>query len=595
MKRRLFILALCMMLVTACFGCHSTAATTKSPAMPGENPKSKDTTWQQHTGRVKLTMASGVTYNKDTKSTALPPDWGEGPVSKRIMDLTGVQLILVKQSPAFSLDVMLASDEMTDLVCLQMEKDFYLLENKDRCYGLDELASSYCPDFWDDVDPLERLNNQALDGHIYTLRGGYNNSAVYSDERIPINPPWTMNIRTDKLEKLGAAMPTSVEELEALLYKAKDSGFTIPYRMVGPAETPLAGWMGVKRDLYWDAALKKVRTPLRDEEWLPYLKKMAQWYRDGLLILPDPKELAKGYLDKDQWLIDNAKDAFITALSQKRSYLGSVYFGSFFDATSEAGEEKPFPFALWTEPLTYQGEILLQAADQAIAEWDSTLGNGTRRYAGTFITRDCTNPERAILFLQFLKSDEGAMLTRWGIEKEQYTLDENALLVYNKDYQVDNKNLDDLSVNCDPARYKNGINYWRYVDNSWVSGVLDGSPVAYATNKNVLALRQMMIQAGIKYKKYLAKNKNPVFSFAWPDAGSPDDQKIKAIQARWEEGALAIITQSPDDAAVESAWDKLVVELTTMGLDAMEDNMTVRFTDALKRYQAAGYFTDIQP
>ena len=86
-----------------------------------------------------------------------------------------------------------------------------------------------------------------------------------------------------------------------------------------------------------------------------------------------------------------------------------------------------------------------------------------------------------------------------------------------------------------------------------------------------------------------------MFSFAWPNADSPDDQKIKAIQARWEEGALAIITQSPDDAAVESAWDKLVVELTTMGLDSMEDNMTVRFVDALKRYQAAGYFTDIQP
>ena len=46
-----------------------------------------------------------------------------------------------------------------------------------------------------------------------------------------------------------------------------------------------------------------------------------------------------------------------------------------------------------------------------------------------------------------------------------------------------------------------------------------------------------MIQAGISYKKYLAKNKNPVFSFAWPNADSPDDQKIKAIQARWEEGA----------------------------------------------------------
>ena len=31
------------------------------------------------------------------------------------------------------------------------------------------------------------------------------------------------------------------------------------------------------------------------------------------------------------------------------------------------------------------------------------------------------------------------------------------------------------------------------------------------------------------------------------------------------------------------------------GLDAMESAMTARFADALERYHAAGYFTDIQP
>jgi putative aldouronate transport system substrate-binding protein len=245
--------------------------------------------------------------------------------------------------------------------------------------------------------------------------------------------------------------------------------------------------------------------------------------------------------------------------------------------------------------LTYQGEVRLQAADQAIAEWDDSLGKGIERYAGTFITRGCSNPERAILFLQFLKSDEGAKLTRWGLEKEQYTLDENGLLVYNKDCQQSNKLLYDANVNEDAVGRNKGINYWNFVDNSWVAGILDGSPIAYVSNKKTLAMRQAVIQAGISYKKYLAKNKNPVFSFAWPNADSPDDQKIKAIQARWEEGALAIITQSTNDLDVEAAWDKLVVELTSMGLDAMEDNMTVRFVDALKRYQAAGYFTDIQP
>lgn len=580
MKKKFIILALCMMLVAASFGCHSTTAKTV-PRKPGDHLESKDATWQQHTDPVKLTMSSAITYAKKKPTDIDPPDWSDDPVSRRIMSLTGVQLVLEKQLPNFSLDVMLASDEMADLICLWSENEFYRLEDSNICYGLDELADSYCPDFWDDVDPLERLNNQAADGHIYTIRGGYNNTAVYDDERIPINPPWTMNIRTDKLEKLGASMPTSVEELEALLYRAKDSGIAAPYGMYGPAETPLAGWMGVKRDLYWDAASKKVRTSLRDDAWLPYFKMMAKWYRDGIVALP-PQEA-------------KIQDGFVTAIPQRRAYLGYYYFGSEFDNHPEANEDDPFPFALWTEPLTYQGEIQLQAADQAIAEFDSSLGKGTQRYAGTFITRGCSNPERAILFLQFLKSDEGAKLTRWGIEKEQYTLDQNGLLVYNKDCQISNKFLSDLNINEQSAGRENGINYWNFVDNSRVAGVLDGSPVAYLTNKKSLARRQALIQAGISYKKYLAKNKNPVFSFAWPDASSPDDQKIKAIQARWEEGALAIITQSPDDAAVESAWDKLVVELTTMGLDSMEDNMTVRFVDALKRYQTAGYFTDIQP
>ena len=605
MKKKFFILVLCLALIAACYGCRGTVASTKSPNTPGSGLQGKDATWQKHTDPIKLTMSSAITVRKDKptdinpsdggedpvsrpimvgkdKPTDIyPPDWGEDPVSRRILSLTGVQLVLEKQDPDFSLDVLLASGEMTDLICVQREADFYRLENHDVCYGLDELADSYCPDFWDDVDPLERLNNQAADGHIYTLRGGYNNTAVYDDERIPINPPWTMNIRTDKLEKLGASMPTSVEELEALLYRAKDSGIATPYGMYGPAETPLAGWMGVKRDLSWDSASKKVRTPLRDEAWLPYFKMMAKWYRDGIMALP-PQEA-------------KIQDGFVTAIRQINAYSGNYYFGTETDNHPEANEDNPFPFALWTEPLTYQGQIRLQAADQAIAEWDDSLGKGWRRYAGTFITRGCSNPERAILFLQFLKSDEGAKLTRWGLEKEHYTLDQNGLLVYNKDCQISNKDLIDMSIHEDVVGRNTGINYWNFVDNSWVAGVLDGSPVAYLTNKKALAMRQAVIQAGISYKKYLAKNKNPVFSFAWPNAGSPDDQKIKAIQARWEEAALAIITQSPDDAAVESAWDKLVTELTSMGLDAMEDNMTVRFVDALKRYQAAGYFTDIQP
>ena len=241
MKRKFFILVLCLALVAACFGCHTTGARKASGNMPSIDPNIKEATWQQHTDPVKLTIATQIMAKKDRPTSPEPPDWNEDPVSRLIMSLTGVQLVLEKQNPGLSLDVMLASGEMTDLICLASKEQFYLLENGEICYGLDELLVPNCPDFWDDRDPLERLNNQAPDGHTYTLRAGYNSTAVYADDRIPINPPWTMNIRTDKLEKLGGRMPASVEELESLLYRAKASGLPPP---IGCSPPPRRRWPG---------------------------------------------------------------------------------------------------------------------------------------------------------------------------------------------------------------------------------------------------------------------------------------------------------------------------------------------------------------
>ena len=51
---------------------------------------------------------------------------------------------------------------------------------------------------------------------------------------------------------------------------------------------------------------------------------------------------------------------------------------------------------------------------------------------------------------------------------------------------------------------------------------------------------------------------------------------------------------APSEKAVTEGWEKLMRDLTTAGLDSLEAEMTVRFKDALARYQAAGYFTEIQ-
>lgn len=65
------------------------------------------------------------------------------------------------------------------------------------------------------------------------------------------------------------------------------------------------------------------------------------------------------------------------------------------------------------------------------------------------------------------------------------------------------------------------------------------------------------------------------------------------LQDEWYHGVWELV-HAPSEEAVAEGWEKLMRDMTTAGLDNLEEEMTVRFKDALARYQAAGYFTEIQ-
>ena len=153
--------------------------------------------------------------------------------------------------------------------------------------------------------------------------------------------------------------------------------------------------------------------------------------------------------------------------------------------------------------------------------------------------------------------------------------------------------MNDLSKVWDFSR-QDGLQYWTFMDQPWVTGMLAASPQGCYTNQDTLAARQMLIQTGVNYKAYAAKNKNPVFSFAEPDVGSADYEAYQAIKDYWYQAMWEIVRSASAQEAA-SRWEAMLEQLSSMGLDALEQGMTVRFTEALARYHEAGYFTDIQP
>ncbi len=596
MKATRYVIVL--MLALCCCACQAVPqASSPLDDAPPDEPEAV-AAWRSQTEPVTLTLSTGSPQQGDSHP------WGSDGISQAITQLTGVTLACQSQP---QLEVLLSSGELGDLVYAYYDEiNLRKLENADVSLALDELSAQHCPDFWASLDPLEKLNNQCDDGHVYTLRRGYIGQAVYDDDRIPVSVPRALSLRSDWLEALGRAMPASLEELEEILYLAKDRaqelGIVQPLRLMHVAASPVAEWMGAPRELRWDESAGKVRTPFTDEAWLDYLRLMGKWYRDGVLVLPDaalPWRLSQLY-DNIEYNT-GSEQVVMPGYNALLDYIQKTTAGAFATGADYTliGDmpvmlrplyglrggtpETPFAHALIPAPLTYQGEVQLKA-------WDTAIGASgpSDQVGGLFIARSCAHPDRAILFLQFLKSPEGARLTSWGQEGEHYTLNEEGLPVYLPDYR------DSDTASRSNPRSQAGIGVWNFLDRGEVEGLMAASVTASSDSADQAALNAMRLEAGLAYKEALRENRCPALHFALPDAWSNQTayNQYRALEDQFFTSIQEMV-KAPSDEALTSQWQQLQQQLSTQGLDALEAEMTTRFLEALPRYQAAGYATDI--
>ena len=242
MKTRMIVCAVC--LLALCLGGCSGGQERENVQAEGPQPSDSGQT-------VRLTLDSTIQFRGTPEKPA--PEWGEDPVSRLLGDMAGVSVILNRNQDDMvgdSLaDVLIASGDFSDLIYVSTQEDIAKLANADYASALDELAAACCPTFWDNFDPMVPLNNQAEDGHVYAIRKGYRGDRFYDDPNLPLAPPRMMALRRDWLEKMGEELPQSLEELEGLLYRARDRkdelGISVPLRLTGPLESPLSDWMGL--------------------------------------------------------------------------------------------------------------------------------------------------------------------------------------------------------------------------------------------------------------------------------------------------------------------------------------------------------------
>ena len=222
---------------------------------------------------------------------------------------------------------------------------------------------------------------------------------------------------------------------------------------------------------------------------------------------------------------------------------------------------------------TYVGLPVTLREDQAEK---ALLYQGTTVGWGIGITKSCEDPVRAIKFLDYLCSDEGQILYHWGIEGENYFLDDNGQ-PYRTDEEV-------AKAQSDPDYAKNtGIdNYTGFPIYGTGSYSEDGFPYTPTTKESVIANYNTAEKEGCEAMGFEMLTD----MFAQPEEfdllpysalwAYQQPQELAEKQTILDEiawpGLVKCVTGTEDE--FDGNWESMVQELTDNGLADAEEAMT---------------------
>jgi putative aldouronate transport system substrate-binding protein len=209
-----------------------------------------------------------------------------------------------------------------------------------------------------------------------------------------------MVVRQDWLDKLGIETPVTFDDWYNMLIRFRDEiGANAPMLMeatgVWSDEAFIAGF-NVGKEFY-NVDGKVMYGPI-EEGYRDYITTMAKWYSEGLI---------------DKEFNTHTGDDFSRMISTDET---GAYREGFYmlEARKKTASNPDFRLVAVTTPVHNVGDVA-----------HLRQSNNYMRGYETVITSTCQNPELAAKYLDFIYSDEGYMLSNYGVEGVTYILDEN--------------------------------------------------------------------------------------------------------------------------------------------------------------------------
>lgn len=342
----------------------------------------------------------------DSNAAIMTTDWNDNEFYQEMERRTGVHLEFEMVSSAdyqTNFNLMIASGNLADMIYVGAS---YYAEGVDAAiddgYFLDltDLVDEYMPNY-------EKIRTSDIQYELLSTTDSGRLGAVYELRQSKQGPWLGLWIRQDWLDDLNLDTPVTFDDYHEVLTAFKnEKGATAPLILNFSGSDgefgTMSGGLNVLNSWQLDETGKVNFGPYMDA-WKEYVTIMHQWYTEGLI---DPDFMATDERTADMAKVVTGASGVFAALYT----MPSVY---------EAASEDPnMNLAPVNPPVMNEGD------EGHIRLRDSyTSGN-------TAISADSENWEVALRWLDYLYTDEGALLANYGVEGDTFEFDENGEPVF---------------------------------------------------------------------------------------------------------------------------------------------------------------------
>lgn len=498
-------------------------------------------------------------YNADGRN-----DVWDNPVGNAITEATGVSLKITYPvsstgDPAEDIALMIAEDNYPDLI--YAKQSVTNLYEAGALIDMTDLIEQYGPNIKKMYgDEFEKLKWGSGDDGIYqlsyagvkaqTLNTGGNCQIQFAAlKENDYKYPKTLDEYEKMIKDYLAAHPTTEDGLETIGISmiASDWHWMItfgnPAGFIADAQPDNGQWLVDENyNCYYKHA---------SEDEKEYFRWLSRMYDEGIL---DPNFATQ--TDED----------YIAKLSTGRVVAITDALWHYMSAEAALRADGKLDKTYCPLPVTLR-------ADQKAP---TLMYQGLQVGYGLGISKNCADPVRAVKFLDYLCSDEGARLYKWGIEGQNYLIDGDGNW-YRTEEEI-------AKASSDPDYSKNtGIgNYTGFPIYGDGAEDANGKPYTPVTRASVIAEYneeqkaacdawgvEMLIDIFPQPDEFEIPPYSPLWAYATP-------QEIVNLQTLLDEiawpGMVKCVQESVDN--FDANWDAMVAELKANGLDDANKMMT---------------------